>query len=211
MPMFSGMSYKPLDAVKELGLGPNMQIFISTHPRSCTRTARSISRPANATAHKFTRFLSSTAAPTFIYCPPSVFPGSHLETYTQNKSRRAKDPDRRLLPNTPPSILTTALAIFEFVNIDKTYVDDSDPGNLDIGSSFLKGKSDAQVCERVGNMYLDVQTRRRQGSCSWYAVAAHSPRLVFRNSDPETQGTGDVTLSSGNARLHRRCGANADF
>eukprot|EP00622_Pseudochattonella_farcimen_P002965 FR738032.1.p1 GENE.FR738032.1~~FR738032.1.p1 ORF type:complete len:197 (+),score=32.07 FR738032.1:80-670(+) len=66
LPMFSGMSYKPLDAVKELGLGPNMQIFIT-------------------------------------------------------------------------------LAIFEFVNIDKTYVDDSDPGNLDVGSSFLKGKSDAQI------------------------------------------------------------------
>ena len=159
----------------------------SKHRRSGLQCAGvSLTLFSTGTSAVLARQKPGSVVDTFIYCPPSVFPGSHLETYTQNKSRRAKDPDHRLLPNTPPSILTTALAIFEFVNIDKTYVDDSDPGNLDIGSSFLKGKSDAQVCERVGNMYLDVQTRRRQGSCSWYAVAAHSPRLVFRNSDPET-------------------------
>merc|ERR1719454_2061837 len=62
LPMFAKMSYKPLDAINEVGTSANMQIFLT-------------------------------------------------------------------------------IAIFEFVNIDKTYVDDSNPGDLGIGTQFLKGKS----------------------------------------------------------------------
>merc|ERR1719454_553947 len=29
LPMFAKMSYKPLDAIKELGVGPNLQIFLT--------------------------------------------------------------------------------------------------------------------------------------------------------------------------------------